>query len=55
MYEGVEVNSNINLDYLVAAITIMLRLSLAESAGHFSSPAEFKNVVNTDFENLKHL
>ena len=37
------------------AITIMLRRSLAESAGHFWQPAEFENVANPDFENLKHL
>ena len=33
----------------------MLRRSLAESAGHFWWPAEFENVANPDFENLKHL
>ena len=33
----------------------MLRQSLAESAGHFWQPEEFKNVANLDFKNLKHL
>ena len=28
---------------------------LVESAGHFWQPAEFENVSNPDFENLKHL
>ena len=32
----------------------MLRRSLADGAGHFWQPAEFKNVANPDFENLKH-
>ena len=35
--------------------SIMLRKSLAESAGHYWQPAEFENVANPDFENLKHL
>ena len=43
------------IDFIVVAITIMLRRSLAESAGHFWWPAEFENVANPDFENLKHL
>ena len=33
----------------------MLCWSLADSAGHFWWPAEFENVANTGFENLKHL
>ena len=33
----------------------MLRPSHAESDGHFWQPAEFENVANPDFENLKHL
>ena len=33
----------------------MLRRSLAESTGHFWWPAEFENVANPYFENLKHL
>ena len=33
----------------------MLRRSLAENAGHFWWPAEFKNMANPYFENLKHL
>ena len=33
----------------------MLRWSRADSTGHFWQPAEFKNVENPDFENLKHL
>ena len=33
----------------------MIRWSLAESAGHFWWPAEFVNVANPDFGNLRHL
>ena len=33
----------------------MLLRPLANSAGHFWWPAEFKNVANPDFGNLKHL
>ena len=33
----------------------MICLSLSESAGQFWWPAEFENVANPDFENLKHL
>ena len=33
----------------------MIRWFLAESAGHFCQPAEFENVADPDFENLKHL
>ena len=33
----------------------MLRWLYAESDGHFWQPAEFENVANPDFENLKHL
>ena len=33
----------------------MLRRSLAESDGRFRWPAEFENVANPDFKNLKHL
>ena len=51
----IEVNNNIRIDFIVVAIIIMLRRSLAESAGHFWQPAEFKNVANPDFENFKHL
>ena len=32
----------------------MLRRSLAKSAGHFWQPAEFENMANPDFKNLKH-
>ena len=32
----------------------MLHRSLAVSAGYFRQPAEFENVANTDFKNLKH-
>ena len=32
----------------------MLRPSLAESDGHFWQPAEFENVAEPDFRNLKH-
>ena len=34
---------------------MMLCQLLAESAGHFWQPAEFENVANPYFENLKHL
>ena len=40
-----------NLNYT----SIMLRRLLAEGAGHFFQPAEFENVANPDFENIKHL
>ena len=43
------------IDFIVVAITAMLRWSLAESAGPFWCPAEFENVANPDLENLKHL
>ena len=33
----------------------MLRRSLADSAGHFWHPEEFKNMANPDFENIEHL
>ena len=33
----------------------MLYRSLAESTGHFWHTAEFENVANPDFRNLKHL
>ena len=33
----------------------MLLWLLAESAGHFRQPAEFENVENPYFENLKQL
>ena len=33
----------------------MLRRSLDESGGHFWWPAEFVNVANPDFGNLRHL
>ena len=55
MYERVEVSSNVKIDFIVVVITIMLRWLLAESAGHFWQPAEFENMANPDFENLKHL
>ena len=51
----VEVSSYVKLDFIVVAITIMLHWLLAENAGHFWWPAEFENVANPDFENLKHL
>ena len=43
------------IDFIVVAITVMLRWLLAESDGHFCWPAEFENVANTHFENIKHL
>ena len=36
-------------------IYTMLRRLLDESASHFWWPAEFENVPNPNFENLKHL
>ena len=33
----------------------MICRSLDESTVHFWQPAEFENVANPDFENLKHL
>ena len=41
------------IDFIVFAITIILRWSLSESAGHFWWPAECENVANPDLENLK--
>ena len=55
MYQRVDISINVKIDLIVVAITIMLRRSLAESAGHFRWPAEFKNVANPDFEHLNHL
>ena len=55
MYKRVEVISYVKIDFIFAAITTMIRRSLAESAGHFWQPAEFENVANPDFENIKHL
>ena len=43
------------MDFIVVAITIMLRRLLADSAGNFWRPEEFENVENLDFDNLKHL
>ena len=42
-------------DFISVSITIMLRWSLADITGNFWWPAEFENVPNPDFENLKHL
>ena len=55
MYQSVDVISNDNIDFIIVAITIMLRLLLAEIASHFWQPAEFENVANPDFKNIKHL
>ena len=52
MYYTIEVINNLNIDF---SITIIIRWFLAESAGHFWWTAEFKNVANPDFDNLKHL
>ena len=43
------------IDFIVVSINIILRRLLVESAGQFWWPAEFGNVENPDFENLKHL
>ena len=55
MYTRVEVRSNVKIDFIFVAITIMPRWLLAEIAGHSWHPAEFQNVANPDFENIKHL
>ena len=52
MYYKIEVINNLNIDF---AITIMPCQLLAESAGHFWWTAEFEDVANPYFENLKHL
>ena len=51
----VEVSSNVKIGFIVIYIIIMLHWSLTESAGDCWQPAEFENVANLDFENLKHL
>ena len=51
----IEVNNNIRIEFIVIAITIILRQLLAYNCGRFWQPAEFENVANRDFENLKHL
>ena len=43
------------MDFIVAAITIMLHRLPADSSSHFWQTSEFENVANTDFEDLKHL
>ena len=55
MYLRVEVSSNVKIYFIVVSITIMLHRLLVESAGNFWQPAEFKNVANPDFGNLKQL
>ena len=52
MYYKIKVINNISIDF---SITIMLRQSRAESAGHFWWTVEFENMANPDFGNLKHL
>ena len=52
MYYKIEVINNLNIGFF---ITSMIRWSLADSSGHFWQPLEFVNVVNLDFENIKHL
>ena len=51
----VEVRSNVKIYFIVVSVTIMLYRSLGESAGQFWQSAEFENVANQYFENLKHL
>ena len=46
MYYKIEFINNLNIYF---AITIMLRQSHAESAGHFWWTAEFENMANPDF------
>ena len=48
-------NNNKIDPYIIVTITIMICRSLGENAGHFWQPAEFENVANPDFDNLKHL
>ena len=43
------------MEFIVFAITTMLHQMFADSASHFWQPEEYENVVNTDFESLKHL
>ena len=52
MYHKIEVINNLDIYF---AITVMLRRSRDESAGHFWWTAEFENMENPEFENLKHL
>ena len=51
----IEFNNNIRIEFIVLSIIIVLRRSLVESAGNFGWPAEFENVADPDFEDLKHL
>ena len=51
----IEFNNNIRIGFIVVAIIIMIRQSLAESTGHFWQPEKFENVANIYFENIKHL
>ena len=51
----VEVSSNVKIDPIVFSIAIMLRQFHSDSTGHFWHSAEFENVANPDFKNLKHL
>ena len=51
----IEVKNNIRIEFNVVAITSILYRLLAESYGCFCQQAEFENVANTEFENLKHL
>ena len=55
MYLRVEVSSNVRIEFIVVAITMMLHLLPAESAGHFWQPVEIESLANLDFEHLKHL
>ena len=48
-----EVKSNINMDFIVFAIIITLRRSLADSASHFWRPTKSENIKNPDVKNLK--
>ena len=55
MCKMIEVKNNIKIDFIVLAITTMLHCLLADNNGYFWQPAEFKNVANPYFGNMKHL
>ena len=51
----IEVNNKIRIEFIVVAITIILRRLLTDRVDCFWQPAEFENVANLDFEHFKHL
>ena len=46
--------NNLKIKFIVVAVVVTLRQLLAASAVRFWRPAKFKNLANSDFENLKH-